>query len=65
MVSKLSTDHVKHYKNRIEVVLFLKVSFQMKSPLQKIKVTAKDKQHAVNSRKQCNKNSPMQFDTSC
>ena len=35
MVSRLSTDHVKHYKNRIEVVLFLKVSFQMKSPPQK------------------------------
>ena len=27
MVSRLSTDYVKHDKNRIEVVCFLKVSF--------------------------------------
>ena len=27
MVSRLSSDHVKHDKNRIEVVCFLKVSF--------------------------------------
>ena len=30
-----------------------------------LKVTAKDEQHAANSRKQCNKNSPMQENTSC
>ena len=30
-----------------------------------LKVTEKDKQHAANGQRQCNKNSPMQENTSC